>query len=273
MNLSVGIGIIGTGNIADNGHAPAIKELAGVKLVAVLSRDQIRGREFLAKHHSLDAVVHTSLQSFASDPTIDIAIVCSPDRLHVSHVAACLEAEKNVLVEKPLTTSLEDAQMLVKLADAKNLTLATGFHLRSHVGHRALYARIADGKEIGSLRHIRVIWGFPQADDSNWRAREYLALWWSLAAVGSHCIDLVRWFGSDMKDWKQFFSVISNDVWHGPHDETAMIAGQFSSGVTVEIVSSVQFGPYTRIELFGNKGTAICEDTLGRKGAGDITIN
>jgi predicted dehydrogenase len=126
---------------------------------------------------------------------------------------------------------------------------------------------------IGKLRHIRAIWAFSQYDDSNWRAKDDMTKWWSLSAVGSHCIDLTRWFAEDTDDWRHFAATIANNIWNGPHDETAVIAAQFASGPTVEVVSSVQFGSYNRLELFGDKGQAICEDIMGRAGAGEIRIN
>lgn len=267
-----GVGIIGTGSIANGCHAPAVTALDQTSLVAVLSRDISRGQDFLQRHGADNAVVHTTLESFAVDPRIDVVIICSPDRLHPKQATVCLKNGKHVLIEKPMAVNAEDALSLVELANANNLTLATGFHLRSHVGHRALYKRIVEQGEIGTLRHIRAIWAFPQ-DNSNWRAQEDLAKWWSLSAVGAHCIDLTRWFANDKSDWRQFSSVISNEVWNGPHDETVVIAGQFAKGPTVEIISSVQFGPYNRLELFGEKGQAICDGTMGRDGAGTIQLN
>jgi len=177
-----------------------------------------------------------------------------------------------VLVEKPMTLEADQAEELVALAKSKDLVLAIGFHLRSHAGHRILKEKIQE-QAIGTIRHIRIIWAFPQNDDSNWRAKDGLTKWWSLSAVGSHCIDLARWFADDQDDWKQFSGTIANNLWNGPHDETAVIAAQLTSDPTVEIVSSVQFGPYNRIELFGDKGQAICESTMGREGAGEVRIN
>jgi predicted dehydrogenase len=171
-----------------------------------------------------------------------------------------------------MALNTEGALELVELAKKNNLILATGFHLRSHNGHRALIGKIKEG-EIGAIRHIRAIWAFPQPDDSNWRAKDELTKWWSLSAVGSHCIDLVRFFSADQDDWKSFSAISANSLWQGPHDETTVIAAQLASGPTVEVVSSVQFGPYNRVEIFGNKGTAFCEGTIGRDGAGAILIN
>lgn len=269
----LGIGIIGTGNIADTGHAPAISAIKQTNLVGVLSRDESNGQDFLQKHGAESGTVHTSLESFVADPRIDLAIICSPDRLHAEQARVCLIVGKHVLIEKPMTVNIDDAAELVELTEANKLILAIGFHLRSHNGHIALYEQVVKQGVIGNLKHIRVIWAFPVQDNTNWRAKKELAKWWSLSAVGSHCIDLARWFAGDMNDWKQFSSVINTDTWKGPHDETSIIAGQLSTGPTVEIVSSVLFGPYDRIELFGDKGHAICEGTLGRNGGGEIWLN
>ncbi len=267
------IGIIGTGGIAENCHAPAIQDVESATLRAVLSREEPKGMDFLTRHGAANGKVYTTLEDFAADPDIDMVIVCSPDKLHAQQAKACLIASKHVLLEKPMATTVEEAHELVELAKSKDVTLATGFHLRSHAGHRQLYERVVKRKELGDIRHIRIIWASPQEDDSNWRASEDLGKWWSLAAVGSHCLDQARWFGNDDNDWQQFAPVIANNIWQGPHDETAVLAGQFASGPTVEVVSSVQFGPYTRLEIFGQKGIAIYENTLGREGAGRITIN
>jgi len=268
--MTIGIGIIGTGSISDDAHAPAIKAVDGARLAAVLSRDALAGDAFLRRHGASEGRTHTDIAAFAADADIDIVLIASPDRLHGDQAVACLNAGKHVLVEKPMATSIADARRMADAAIAGRKGLKVGFHLRSHAGHLALKHRL---HEIGSLRHIRGIWAFPQKDASGWRAGPALARWWSLAAVGAHVIDLARWFSDDFDEWAAFSSVISRDVWQGPHDETAVIAAKLKSGATVELVSSVQFGPYARFELFGDRGDAICEGTLGRKGAGDVRLN
>lgn len=267
------IAIIGTGNIASTAHAPAIAAIPETRLTAVLSRNEESGTEFLRQHGTPEAKVYTKLADLAVDPGVDLVIVTSPDFLHYEQARACLEAGKHVLLEKPMTLEAQQAEELATLARSKGLVLAIGFHLRSHAGHRLLRDKIIQGKAVGNVRHIRVVWSYLQTDDTNWRAKDEFSKWWSLSAVGSHCIDLARWFADDMNDWQQLKATIANNLWHGPHDETAIVAGQVSNGVTVEVVSSVQFGPYNRIEIFGDQGNALCDDTLGRAGAGSININ
>jgi len=266
------VGIIGTGLIASL-HSPAIANIEETELIAVLSRDENKGKDFLADHGSKDGAVYTKLEEFANDENINLIIVCSPDGIHAEQAAACLRAGKHVLIEKPMTLNEQDAIELVELAESNNLVLATGFHLRYHSGHRALYDEIVNRNTIGNIRHIRAIWAFPFQNDSNWRADSSYTKWWSLSAVGAHCIDLARWFSNDTNDWKSFSSTLANNLWNGDHDETAVIAAQTQSGPTVEVVSSVQFGPYNQLEIFGDKGSAICESTMGREGKGEIILN
>jgi len=271
--MKSGIGIIGLGGIASTAHAPAIATIPEAWLAAVLSRNNIKGQEFLAKHNALQGTAYDSLESFVADPNINLVIVCSPDGLHFEQAAACLNAGKHVLLEKPMTLKIEEAEELVNLAESKNLTLAIGFHLRSHNGLRLLHERVIAQREIGDIRHIRAIWAFPQQDDTNWRAKNEMAKWWSLSAVGSHCLDLARWFAGDEADWAQFTATTTNNLWGGSHDETAIVAAELESGITVEIVSSVQFGAYNRLELFGSQGIVLCDDVMGREGGGKVQIN
>ena len=239
--------------------------------MAVLSRDAERGRAFALESGAPSARVHTDLADFVADPAIDLVIICSPDRLHFEHAMACIEAGKHVLLEKPMTTELAAAQKLVAAADEHGVQLATGFHLRFHDGHRALRDEVVDGV-LGRVRHIRAVWAFSSYDDSNWRASATYGKWWSMGAVGAHCIDLARWFVDDEHEWEDFEVLVDESVWNGPHDETAIVAGRLSNGVTVEVLSSIQFGTYHRVELFGDAGIAVCDSTLGRAGAGSIAI-
>src|SRR4030067_3013304 len=56
---------------------------------------------------------------------LDGVVICGPDSLHAEHCLACLERGLPVLVEKPITRSLVDAQRICRLADDKGLPLMT----------------------------------------------------------------------------------------------------------------------------------------------------
>ncbi len=269
--MTITIGIIGTGSIAET-HAQAIESSKEVTLVAVLSRSEEAAKAFASQRDSSGIAEYTTLESFTADETIDLVVIASPDKLHASQAKHCLEAGKHVLCEKPLTTDSKQGEQLLTLATSKNLLLATGFHLRSHTGHIELHKKIVEENCLGILRHIRAFWTFKGSPD-NWRAHSKVGKWWSLAAVGSHCIDQARWFADDQEEWQQFRTVISNNKWNSPHDETATLAAQFSTGPTVEITSSAQFASPSRLEIYGEYGYAICEDTFGRHGGGTIMLN
>ncbi|GIF49886.1 1,5-anhydro-D-fructose reductase (1,5-anhydro-D-mannitol-forming) [Asanoa ferruginea] len=267
----VGVGIIGTGYIATACHGPAVMASPSARLAAVLSRSEAGGRDFLRTFDASDARPYSDLDAFLADPEIELVVIASPDGLHFPQAAASLRAGKHVLVEKPIAVSEAEARSLVDLASAQGLVLASGYHLRCHPGHVALRERVRAGA-LGTIRHLRVMWSFPIAE-SNWRARSDIARWWSLSATGTHCLDLARWFADDLDDWAQFTAVLSNTRWQAPRDESAAIAAQLASGPTVEVLSSVQFEIYTRVEIFGDRGIAVCADTLGPEGGGEVRLN
>ncbi|GIF74008.1 Gfo/Idh/MocA family protein [Asanoa siamensis] len=267
----VGVGVIGTGYIATGAHAPAITAVPGARLVAALSRTESTAREFLGTFDASGARAYDDLSAFLTDPDLDLVIVTSPDALHAPQAEACLRAGKHVLVEKPMALGLGEARTLVDLAAHGKLVLAVGYHLRCHAGHEALRERVLGG-EIGTVRHLRLAWSYP-FEDTNWRARSDLATWWALSATGTHCLDLARWLADDADDWARFSALIGNSRWRAPRDETAVIAAELASGPTVEVLSSVQFPEYTRVEIFGDHGSSICAGTFGPDGGGEIVLN
>ena len=121
---------------------------------------------------------------------------------------------------------------------------------------------------------MRVQWAWPAPDDSNWRARSDVGRRWSLAGVGTHCLDLIRWLMVPAcGEVTELRSVTSNSVWGGPHDETAAVVLKFESGATAEFTSSVLFAAPSRMELYGSEGFAVATGTLGPHGAGHVATH
>ncbi len=265
------IGLIGTGNIANNRLAPAVSSAPGAQLWSVLSRDASRGKQFVERHNAQSPQpVFTDLNDMLSDPNLHGVIIATPDKLHAEQAIMSLQAGKHVLVEKPMASDVESASAMVQAAREADRCLAVAYHLRWHAGHRRMREEILRG-DIGTLRHMRVQWTLQAPNGGNWRASSEVGQWWSIAAVGTHCLDLIRWFMCDAcGEVESVKSTMSSKVWNQPHDETALISLEFKSGATAEMCSSVLFEAPRRVEIYGDKGYVIGEDTLGAEGAGTI---
>lgn len=269
--MTLNLGMIATGRIADTALAPAIAQTEGANLWSVYSRSQERADDFAKRHGAAAAqAAHDDLDSMLNDPALDAVVIASPDKLHASQTIACAKAGKHVLVEKPMATTLEDAQAMVAACAEAGVTLGVAYHLRWHAGLRALNQAVRRN-EFSEIRHMRIQWSFPQADGSDWRAKDDVARWWSLSAVGTHCIDQLRWFmRPGCGEITTVETLISNAVFGSAHDETALAHYQFESGATAEMCTSVLFEGPTRLEIYGSEGYALCDGALGPHGAGEI---
>lgn len=269
----VRVGIIGTGGIANDYLLPALKRVPEAIFWSVLSRDKGRATAFATTHgaHSPDSS-HCEVGSFLNDPRLDAVIIASPDKLHAEQAICAARASKHVFVEKPLATNLNDAESVVDACRSMKVQLGVGYHLRWHSGHRLLAHRIAQG-ELGTITHARIQWTLKSSAD-DWRRDDSLGKWWALAAVGTHQIDLLNWLLKPVcGEITAITSLCTPAPGGGNGDATALVSLRFQSGATGEILSSVLFKAPRLIEIYGSKASAVCKDTLGPRGAGEITLN
>ena len=267
----VSMALLGTGRISETQLGPALAAASGVRLWSVLSRDRGRARDFAGRHRAkAPEPAHDSLDELLADPRLDAVLIATPDALHADQSLQAIAAGKHVFVEKPMVTSVADGRQVVEAAEAAGVTVGVAYHLRWHGGHRAMDGLIRGGA-LGVLRHMRVQWTWPAPDDSNWRAGSDVGRWWSLAGVGTHCLDMIRWFMvPGCGEVVGVRSVTNSAVWGGPRDETAQVALTFESGATAEFCSSVQFESPSRVEVYGDQGYVIGNHTLGPRGAGTV---
>jgi predicted dehydrogenase len=267
-------GLIGTGSIADDAHAPALATATNACLWSVLSRSWDRAQQFANQHHALGPKpAHCSLGEFLDDEALDAVIVTVPDHLHFEYAKAAFEAGKHVLIEKPMVTTAVDARLLVDLARRQGLILGVGYHLRFHPGFRLIRQIIVDG-QLGELRHIVAQWTYYRPTADEWRAKSALGKWWSLASTGSHCLDLCHWLtsatGRSRRDLK---AVVTNDVFSGPNDESAAVIASYSGGCTATITSSVLFDAPTIFNIYGDKGFIEAKGMLARRSTTPFLLN
>jgi predicted dehydrogenase len=86
-------------------------------------------------------------------PTVDAVVIATPPRTHGPLALAALSADRHVLVEKPLATSVAQCQALIAEADARDLVLMTG-HTFEHNAAVWKLRELAVNGELGELRYI-----------------------------------------------------------------------------------------------------------------------
>ena len=119
----LGIAIVGFGywgpNVVRN-----ILERPEFRLMGLCELDRGRGGEFARRHPGIR--VESDLDLLLCDPRISAVAIATPPRTHHALVRRALEAGKHVLVEKPLATTVADAEELIEIAERAGLTLMPG---------------------------------------------------------------------------------------------------------------------------------------------------
>jgi predicted dehydrogenase len=148
----VRVGVIGCGYWGSK-HVRVLTGLEEVTGVAIIDPNEERRRRLQAAFDS--TVAFGNLESALSD--VDAVIVATPPALHEGVAKLALEAGKDVLVEKPLTTSLAGARGLVELAQRSNRVLMVGHTFEYNAAVRELRNRIRLG-ELGKVRYLDGAW-------------------------------------------------------------------------------------------------------------------
>ncbi|RMI36385.1 Gfo/Idh/MocA family protein [Streptomyces triticirhizae] len=161
------VGVLGCGGIAVRRMLPAMARVPGVEITAVASRDAERARE-VAERFGAEPV-HGYERLLVRDD-ITAVYVALPPALHAPWTARALTAGLHALVEKPMVTSLGEAQDLAALAERHKLVLMESFMFLRHSQHDAVRALIDEGA-IGEVRGVSATFGFPPlpADDFRYR--------------------------------------------------------------------------------------------------------
>ena len=116
----IGVGLIGAG-FAANLHVSAYKKLPNVEVVGVYSRTADRARRF-AGDHGLKRWC-TDVEELVKWSDLDAVSVVVPNYLHARLALEAIEHGKSVIVEKPLATSIQDAEEVVKAAARQKVKL------------------------------------------------------------------------------------------------------------------------------------------------------
>jgi len=190
----IGVGIIGTGRIAEMVHAPSFSLWpAACEIRAVASRVEERARAFADRWGIPRA--YGDWQALLRDPGVEAVSICLPSGLTAGVARAAVAAGKHILCEKPLALSGAEAQEVARAAAGAARIHMVAFTFRFVPALRYL-KRLVEQGHFGEIRHCRFS-AFTDlmldpARPIAWRNRREQAGPGIIADMGSHCIDFAR---------------------------------------------------------------------------------
>ena len=155
MTESLRVGIIGVG-WAGSGHAAAYSRVPGVTVAGLWSRTRARAEELAGKLDQPGLQVYDRWEEMIERGDLDVLSIATPPALRRTPVAAALDRGLHVLVEKPFTGHLPEAQELVQMAERAQTVTATSFNWRYAPGSQVAWRAVREGT-IGQIRDISMI--------------------------------------------------------------------------------------------------------------------
>ena len=140
------IGVIGVGMGVN--MLPVNKTKLPFEVVAICGTTMSK-MEAIQKENPEVRLITTDYRDITRDPDIDVVGIFSPDALHFEHCKDALENGKHIICTKPMVTSVEDAETLVKLVDEKKVKFLVGQTMRYEPQFAAV-KRMYDDGELGA---------------------------------------------------------------------------------------------------------------------------
>ena len=125
-------------------HLDGIKNIDGVEVVSLISRDLEKTKEVADKYGI--GHVTTDLADSLALKEVDAVILCTPTQMHAEQTLACLKAGKHVQVEIPLADSLKGAEEVVALQKQSGLVAMCGHTRRFNPSHQYVNNEITAGR-------------------------------------------------------------------------------------------------------------------------------
>lgn len=265
--------LIGCGRISTNHIKAAINNK--LEIVAVCDVMAEYMEDVLSKHSLENEKTikrYTDYKTMIAENDIELISIATESGLHAEIALYCIENGINVIIEKPMAMSLEDADKIISLSEEKNVKVSACHQNRFNIAVQKLRKALEKGR-FGKLSHgsIHVRWN---------RNKEYYtqAPWrgtWAQdgGALMNQCIhgiDLLRWMMGDEID--EVYGVTGQQFHHYLEaEDIGMAVVKFKNGAVATVEGTTNVFPKNLEEtlyVFGERGTV----KLGGKSTNNIDV-
>ena len=254
---TIGFGIIGCGVVATY-HINGVLSAEDATLVAVSDVVEEKAKEFGEQY---DVAWYTDYREMLKRPDLDVVCLCVPSGLRAEIGEEAAEAGKHIVVEKPIDTTIERADRIIRAADRAGVKVMCIFQLRyGDAVNQAREAMLAGklGRVVLGSAYIK--WWRDQEyyDSSAWRGTWAMEGGGALMTQGIHTVDLLQWIMGPVKSVYARMDALVHNI---EVEDTLVALLTFENGAlgTVESSTSSHPGTPAKLEFCGDRGTIIIE--------------
>ena len=265
--------LIGCGRIATN-HVKAVLD-NNLEFVAVCDVIPKRMEELLVKHNlQANSTIkrYTDYRTMVKENELELVGIATESGLHAELALYCIERGINVIIEKPMAMSIEDANKIIALAERKNVKVSACHQNRFNVAVQEMRKALEAGR-FGKLSHgsIHVRWNRNQGyyTQAPWRGK-WAQDGGALMNQCIHGIDLLRWMmGNEIEE----VYGVTRQRFHNylEAEDIGVAIVKFRNGAVATIEGTTNVYPQNLEEtlyLFGENGTV----KLGGKSTNNIDV-
>ncbi|MHA1264945.1 MAG: Gfo/Idh/MocA family protein [Candidatus Helarchaeota archaeon] len=251
----IGVGIIGAGAIGYV-HIQGYQSSGQADVLGIVTRTEEHAKS-TAEKFGIPSW-YTDYHELLQRDDIKAVSVCTPNYLHAQIVIDAAKAGKHILCEKPLTTSLEEAERMVTIAKQEKVFLMNPSHQRFIPVLENVKA-ILD--ELGQITFVRYRFAH-QGPYKSWSAMSKEKWFYDpekagggvLLDLGPHALDLLDWFLGDVQVVQS--AILKTFALPTKNEDTAVVLLQYKNGTIVELDTSWASNPeFNEFQIYGTNGT------------------
>jgi predicted dehydrogenase len=253
-------GVAGCGRFTEHTFIPTLKFLRRSSVQSFFSHNLNRSKE-LAEKSGASGYFDNYDEFLKSD--IDCVFVASVNSHHYEQVIKAAEAGKKILCEKPLAIDSKQAEEMVEACKRNNVLLAVNYLHRLHP-HVIKAKELIKNQTIGKLVSVDVSFNMDFPPTNNFRFNKELSGGGALRDLGTHMIDLLRFFGGEISEIDGY---MDNVIYNYDVEDFASALVKFENKSYGSMNGSYNTKQaFNRIEILGHTGAISIENFIGVKG-------
>lgn len=196
----LGIALVGLGNYSTNQLAPALQETKSCYLAGIVSGTPEKVEKWKKKYNIPEKNIYNydNFDAIKSNPDIDIVYVVLPNSMHAEYTIRAAQAGKHVICEKPMATSVKDAQQMIEACKKADRLLSVGYRLHFEP-HNQHMMKLGQEQAFGAINTLEAEHSFVIGNNrSVWRLDKDLAGGGPLMDLGIYCLQGVLYTTGEM---------------------------------------------------------------------------